>query len=304
MNIISEHLDRFFYWINERHAIYWRRWRGDDWPWTDDDILQTYKFTNVFRELDRGTVWCREHIRKPYSKHPELFFNIAAYRRYNWIGTAEELGYIEQYDPEHYTAMMLARQAQGEKIFTGAHMICGTIRDEDGSIPKSKVVQIFKISFSDLWNRRRELEPQPGDTLEMAYNRLMDAKVPGYGAFICYEVVTDLRWTRYLENASDINTWANPGPGAKRGVCRLMGLNVIKPAKEDRQKYPKNDQEYIDVMRWLLIESYRHTEDWVPPLEMRDIEHSLCEWDKYERARLKQGAPRSRFIPPHERRQV
>jgi hypothetical protein len=30
---------------------------------------------------------------------------------------------------------------------------------------------------------------------------------------------------------------------------------------------------------------------------MRCIEHSLCEWDKYERVRLNQGRPRSRYYP-------
>ena len=28
---------------------------------------------------------------------------------------------------------------------------------------------------------------------------------------------------------------------------------------------------------------------------MRCIEHSLCEWDKYERVRLGQGTPRSKY---------
>ena len=28
---------------------------------------------------------------------------------------------------------------------------------------------------------------------------------------------------------------------------------------------------------------------------MRTIEHSLCEWDKYERVRLGQGTPRSKY---------
>ena len=28
---------------------------------------------------------------------------------------------------------------------------------------------------------------------------------------------------------------------------------------------------------------------------MRCIEHSLCEWDKYERVRLGQGKPRSKY---------
>ena len=30
-------------------------------------------------------------------------------------------------------------------------------------------------------------------------------------------------------------------------------------------------------------------------VDMRCIEHSLCEWDKYERVRLGQGKPRSKY---------
>ncbi len=29
-----------------------------------------------------------------------------------------------------------------------------------------------------------------------------------------------------------------------------------------------------------------------PPLELREIEHSLCEFDKYERVRLGEGKPK------------
>ncbi len=36
-----------------------------------------------------------------------------------------------------------------------------------------------------------------------------------------------------------------------------------------------------------------------PRLELRDIEHSLCEFDKYERVRLGEGRPRSMYKPSH-----
>ena len=297
-------IEQFFTFMNERHAIYLRRLRGDMWPWTYDEILQTYKFTNVYRELDAGTKWCKDNIREPYYDHVELFFNIATYRRYNWVYTARELGFIEKYDPEYYTDRMLKRQARGEKIFTGSHMICGSIRNKDGSISKNKVIQLFKISFSELWEKRRAIEPRPGDTLEQAFNRCMDANIPGFGPFVWYEVITDLRWTRHLIYAEDTMSWANPGPGAKRGVQRLLGFNVYKPTAEDRAKYPKGDLAYIKVMQSLLSTSPAYLDEWMDQLEMRDIEHTLCEWDKYERARLGQGAPRSKFTPPHKRKQV
>jgi hypothetical protein len=36
---------------------------------------------------------------------------------------------------------------------------------------------------------------------------------------------------------------------------------------------------------------------WVPPLEMRDVEHSLCEVDKYLRVRDDGGSTRASYVP-------
>ena len=43
-------------------------------------------------------------------------------------------------------------------------------------------------------------------------------------------------------------------------------------------------------------------DSFVPVLEMREIEHSLCEFDKYQRVKNGEGKPRSIYQPPgHER---
>jgi len=301
-NIYMELLRWFWYYISERHSIWIRRDRGDSFPWTEDEILSTYKFCNVFRELDKGTIWCRKNIREPYANHPELFFNIAAYRLYNLVSTAteimEKVGFIEkQSQLNDVVKVVRARRARGERIFTGAHMITGTLGGD-------KIHQIFEICLPKLWQNRRLLEPIDGNTLEIAFNRLC-SHTPGYGPFTSYEVITDLRHTRYLQNASDIMTWANPGPGAKRGICRLLGLQVRTtnggtPSLEIRHQYPKRE-EYIEYMKFILNISGVYLNSWISPLEMRDVEHSLCEWDKYERTRLGEGRPRSKYVPPHLR---
>jgi hypothetical protein len=55
--------------IFERHRIYKRKEIEKlPRPWTDDEIFQKYRFTNVRRELDRESVWLIENI----SKHPEM----------------------------------------------------------------------------------------------------------------------------------------------------------------------------------------------------------------------------------------
>src|SRR3989304_2488073 len=120
-------VESFFKFIAERHAIYIRRTRGDEWPWTDDPILQKYKFTNIFRELDTGTIYCREAIRDPYADHPELFFNVAMYRLFNWVPTFETIGFVEEFDTKYVNKVVRRMREQRQQIFTGAHMITGTL---------------------------------------------------------------------------------------------------------------------------------------------------------------------------------
>jgi alpha-glutamyl/putrescinyl thymine pyrophosphorylase clade 1 len=50
--------DKLWYWVKERHAIYTARREGKPSPWTTDPLLSQYKFTNVFREIDRESQAC------------------------------------------------------------------------------------------------------------------------------------------------------------------------------------------------------------------------------------------------------
>jgi hypothetical protein len=275
---------RYFEFINLRYKIYLDKNAGLPRPWTTDVILNTYKFTNIFRELDRGTVWYREHIREPYANDPELFFNTCVYRHFNYFPTAERMGYINNYTPDLILALegLFAKMKSMKiKIYTSAHMINGNIKN--GGM---KTNQSLNFIFRDLWKNREELQPTPDDTLESAYKRF---KSLGFGPFTRYEVITDLRHTRYLRNATDIMTWANAGPGAMRGIDRICGVYCKKAVF--------SEQQYLLIMRELLSVSKRYLMAYVPDMEMRDIEHSLCEFDKYERGRLGQGHLRAKYVP-------
>lgn len=295
-----EYLELYLWFIKERHSIYQKRFSGVEWPWTDDEILQKYKFTNIYRELDAGTVYCRDSIRAPLANSQHLFFNIAAYRRYNLIETHQLLGNFVDYPREMKTWLpkLLKRREKGLKIFTGAHMLCGNIAGDDGVVPPTKVEQVFGISLIKLWERREELAPRPDDTLESAFNRLQKANIPGFGDFINYEVITDLRHTRYLKSAPDKMTWANPGPGCKRGACWLLGIDFGNNA-DGKWVDPPSNLDYLQTMRELL--GVVNLQRFMPVMELRDIEHSLCEFDKYMRVLYGRGRPRSTYIPPHLR---
>ncbi len=277
-------VEGFFNFLNERHSIYLKRESGDPFPWTEDEILQQYRFCNVFRELDRTTIWFRENIREPIKDDSSVIMATIIFRSFNYIPTGKILVKNRLY-LEWDTDIAISVLRDERQWVTGAYMI----RSPEGMDKLHGVCW----NIDQAWMYRSEITAlmENKDTnLERAHMWLQT--LPSVGSFTAYEFVTDLRWTYCLENSDDIYTWAAPGPGAVRGVNRLLGIKVNSSAGPDV---------YTNNMRELLRIAPDFIGDHVPPLEMRDIEHTLCEFDKYERARLNEGPMKSRFIPPGQR---
>ena len=270
----QEEIQKFFNYLNERHIIYLRRQNGVAYPWTSDAILNEYSFCNVYRELDRVTEWIRVNWREPYADHPNLPFAMAMARQINWPDTLQELGFPEHWNPERLKAIMQGRMNRKEKVYTGAYMLTGTLGG-------TKIEQTIDKILTPLYNNH---PPMIVDSLEETWKGYL--KHAGFSGFMAYEVVTDLRHTKWLENAKDIMTWANPGPGAQRGLNRIHHRDLNKTIKKEQLN---------SEMKELLDCSPDYLQGHMLPLEMRDIEHCLCEFDKYERTRLGEGRPRAKY---------
>ena len=278
---------RFFDFVNERHAIYLRKTRGDSWPWTTDPVLQRYSFPNVFRVLDKTNIALMKQLIEPYWGHPELFFNVAIFRGYGWAPTQKAIGFIDNYEPTKYVAMVENLRQAGQQTKTRAYRIQATTQDAHGNIPHSMIEQMFGITFAQLWQKRNIMKPDwNGNSLEAIWYRLLDAHIPTYGPFICYEVVNDLRHTRYLQGATDIYTWAYAGPGVRESILRLMGLE-----RQDK-KYTPSQDDCISVMQKLSQVATQYLATWVQPppqLEMVDLTHCLGSYNAYTYLKGKEG---------------
>jgi hypothetical protein len=83
--------------------------------------------------------------------------------------------------------------------------------------------------------------------------------------------------------------WTPIGPGARRGAARVLGDDSATPLKESKA---------FSTIMYLLMESQLNPSHWPNEWEAlcpHDIQFQLCEFDKYERTRLGQGQPRSRY---------
>jgi hypothetical protein len=307
--------ERFLYWIQERYAIALRRAAGEPKPWTDDAILQQYFFTHPYREMDKVTVWFRENVREPLRDDPRVVFATVAFRWFNLPTTGDILlrcskfgdkgHYIKRgawptrptiddfrdnllvnwYAPTVLNALSRAR-SRGNQIFTGAYLI-----NSPGGEPKLEAI-VRRIN--NVWEARGELEAawDPRVTMEGVHAGL--TAFDGMGGFMAYEVVCDLRWTYFLENAPDKLTWCHVGPGARRGLYRVLGIDFPKGNNASGcPRLLKPVEETAEMQK--LLAMMRRKLRGMPPFEMREVEMSLCEVDKYERALWGDGRLKRRY---------
>lgn len=283
-------LKYFWYWINERHRIYLAKEANKPWPWTDDKILMNYKFTNPFRQNDRVTVEWRKRFLKLLGtgkkmSDGDLIFHVCLFRLFNWPQTYDALYHgMSKWNMAKAVAIIDNMKKEGKQIFTGAYIVPNL----GLTTPKHHMIC---QTLDDIYKARGEVAAALKDDNSMQAACIVLRQFNSVGPFIAYEIACDLRHTRILCDARDILSWANPGPGAQRGIHRLLtGTHKWSGAARP---------DYQALMRALLKMAPKKLKKWVKksewPFEMREIEHSLCEYDKYMRVKMKQGKPRSRY---------
>lgn len=270
----DEMIHKFFAFVQCRHDVYKRKSQGLPKPWTDVYILQNYKFCNIFRELDTTTIWIDSNIRKRWANHKYLWFALAVARRINLpvtLGHLDDL--LVDWDADAVHGILEQRRLLALPTYSSAYSLT------TASKKMSKNYYTVYECLDKLWEKRQTitdtLECQPA-TLENTFD-LLSVGNPGISGFIAYEIVTDMRHTRYLENATDIMTWANAGPGAIRGLNRIHKNPLEK--KINACQANKDMQQLLSLSDFYLV--------GLPKMEMRDVEHSLCEFDKF--MRIKHG---------------
>lgn len=313
----------FFSYARARHAIYLARQSGQDGPWTDDPILQRYRFCNVFRELDRTTIWFRENVRDRLDRHPmcEALVATILFRTLNRIESGDVM----------FSQGQLPLTGSGDPIGWAYVTENANIGDVEGvlrsALPRGPwVTGSYIVKTPDgmdklrgaLWIVEEARKRAAGTVAALASAGAPQASLealwralqafPFIGPFTGYEIVTDMRHQYYWRDAPDIMTWANAGPGAIRGLNRLHGRELRHPLRQTQAcaemrtlLFRAGDPDYwvqqkmpIAERTWETAKFSHMGPDW-HMWEMRDVEHTLCEWDKYERARLGEGRPRGTY---------
>lgn len=245
--------------------------------WSEDPVIQQFRFCNVDREHDAVTIWIKEHMRKPLyssSNKTAIVLNMFLARVFNHPPSLEQVGVVrptrESLGQAH--DRILLYQQQGNKIMRGAYMM-----GAHGPKNKGKGVVGYYFGLAEHLLEKKEMFQHCYTLGEVAE---VLCRTEGIGAFVANQVVTDLRYMPQFEMAEDWNSFLMCGPGTSRGLNHLSGRPVRKTSPQEqlvgevialREKVQKNAAIRNSRLRGDVFE------------DINNLSNCLCEFDKYVR---------------------
>lgn len=273
-------IERFFYWIQERESIRIKRLSEEPYPWTDDEILQQYRFCNIRRMDDRVSQWLYYNWYLPFRNHPNMLIACTLARQLNNTEALSAVGFPKQWTPAKFEKILEDRRAVGLKNYSGAYMIAGNFGTKGRAKQHKSYQTIYTVC--DVIHRKRPTIHR--HSMFQTWHGLVG--LPGFRSFIAGQVVADLRWA-ISGKWNDRYTWAPLGPGSQRGIARLG--------------YSVSTQEEFNVALDRVIDlCYKHLSSKIlylkqKRLEAMDFQNCLCEFDKYDKCLCKEQSPKRKY---------
>ena len=308
IDVHQEHKRLFFWLMHERMAIWKRRFIDKkSRPWTENEILRDYKFTNVYRELDRNSQWQIKNILLDDSLSlKNLIWKLMVFRFFNnpetFTFNPNKSGTAIQSDL--FGAPIKSGLKQAEKI---SDLISATKwrngipdYDEYDEDEFSRFIAGVRSSGQNPYTTAYLINSQatPGQPRDYCYTRVviptlhkripeiiklvLKAKqpeeiidylttMPAVANFIAHEFYQDFTYIpRYTDRKFmkfDQNDYTNVGPGAS------IGIRLIYPSLDTVAKQK-------DAIYWLRDEAER---ELTKVAKSKGEPMYYLEWDKENR---------------------
>lgn len=290
---VTEAYDAWWRFASERQNIYFRRLHGDPEPWTDDEILRGYRFTNAYRVADRVSQYLISEViyHEDLPREPsEVVFRILLFKLFNRIETWELLTrhmgpiVLAERPFARIDEILMEKLLAGRRIYSAAYIM--PTRGAGGCAERKHQMHL------------QLLEQMMGDSLA---EKLADARsmkegfdllrsYPSIGAFLAYQFITDINYSEEVDFRED--EFVAAGPGAREGLQRCFAnTGGLSP------------EELIRVMMDIQHEEFdRLGLDFQSlfgrRLQLIDCQNLFCEVAKYARVRF------PRLTPPGGRARI
>ncbi len=285
----------FFTFVYKRQLIWYKRFiLKEDFPWTIDPVLQKYKIINMYRELDKCTIYLT-HLLQDVVDRKKILLTVMFFRFFNLCNIYEDLQIkpFSKITPEIKSELMnrLSNLKKRKPIFNDAYLISSGGK----GVKHEHIISILTgIDFDVLIQKI-----DASKTAEESFQYLV--QIPMVGPFIACEFWTDLCYFRWFKQNWTDNDFVNIGPGSKWGLEILYGKLSKRELKEKLSHLHKMQEKILPTIHeqekslfaWKEI-AYKNACSHYPFLSITNIEGSLCEFRKYYR--LSQGLGKKRYF--------
>ncbi len=271
----SKLFDTYWDFACKRQDIFFSRFNGDQYPWTDDPILQKYKFTNTYRAADRVSQFLIKNI--IYSSttfSPEdILFRILFFKIFNkietWISVEKELGEIsfKSFNEAKYKKILTKIVSEGS-VFSAAYII-----------PPIKTTNFYTnkhLAYIELLNYifKNGFSANVAKCQSLKELFFLLKSYSGFGDFLAFQFAIDINYSNLCDFSE--MSFVVPGPGAIRGIQKCFQSNELDYV--DVIKYVAENQEAEFLKRGLKFKNL-----FGRNLQLIDCQNIFCEVDKYTR---------------------
>lgn len=260
-------------------------------PWTENEVLQTYSFTNVRREWDKSSRWLIEKVLRQdltiLNKLCNIVLGRCFYSTFFFLNDLKE-GYVnfdiskdEKDSYFDYVSDSIKLQYEGAYMVSSLRKIAYKEANNPQS-DKDKILAILNYIFREKENLKKTfLDKEQQD-------EILKCEIPGIkGRFLLYQIWLDLCFIP--EYKFSPNEFVLSGPGCAKGIAILV---------EDLDGL--TDEEFMFWFRDYLYESKDFNEKEVfffcdeeqQNYGVNEIENSFCEFQKYHRYLFDKGNKR------------
>lgn len=293
--INEENYELLKYYIKERYNIMLKKESGQPKPWTDDEILQNYRFTNVRREHDKVTKWVINNIVNADISYRDKILNLILFRTHNRIETGEVLElpivFDDDFSPEDYREKcsfdMPYFTAVFQTVIFNHQMKCYSPNGDEtlGALnPFWFIKYLIDTNFVENYLMPEYLMDK---TPKYVCNKLTDLKY--IGRFYANQFYIDFTYVEEFPFSE--NHFIIAGPGCEAGLKILFenfdGLTLEEALVWTKDKLNKDvdfDEIFVDLPAYDQC------------MNITCLEHVFCEYFKYFKThngtgRLKQRYP-------------
>ena len=271
---ISPVFDTYWTFAARRQAIYEARQDGQPGPWTEDKILNEYKFTNCFRAADRVSQHLIARVIYEGSQaFDEVFLRVLLFKLFNKVETwqllVENFGTptLRTFDVDAYSTFLSEHFFRGRRLYSAAYVMpppqLGAGRKHENHLRL----------LESMINTDLPLRLQRADSMADAFELLK--AFPAIGNFLAFQFLIDLNYSTGLDY--DEMDFVVAGPGAKDGIRKCFGPRATG-IEAEVIRYMCDSQDVNFERLELTFKGLRGRR-----LQLIDCQNLFCEVDKYSR---------------------